>query len=677
MVDIGSSLFLLAKVLLMFVFFYIFIPSRVIRLRKDDNTFLDVVFISFVHATLITIVVVHILSFLKVYDTFSLVISYVAVIFVALSIRKKTKEKISSEITSNVMVRLFKFVDNESNYSDRFKRWKARTNDKFKDTVQRSVASIKSNPLRFIVIILVVLAAVYIRFGQSINHIFLGESDCYVHLAWSKYIGSNSIYQDGIYPYGYEAIVSALNKLSFMDSYSILRFLGPIQGIMIVMSIYYILKKYNRKGTMLIWSVVLVYVLGSGLPVDITRQISALPQEFASIFLLPGLYFFNTYLNVKEKKYLYYSAECLCLTLLIHPYVTVFMVLSFAVAFIVNISFVKDIRAFFNMILIMILAAAVGVLPLLVGMLKGMPFHSSLKYIIGAAKLPSSGVNINFLDPNRILMLFIILSILVLVLGFVYLIRLKTLKDQLYIRHDIIIIIISLLLYLLYKAQSFNLPVIMDPNRIGIFLAMYAVVVIGIFIELLCLLIKNNKLNIAIQFLCFLLIAFTIYSIGKIAMPIPNQYEYDAAGSAYLNIKRDYPTFDWTIVSPVEQYQEVLGYGWHYNLFQFILDLEDKNKSKINIPTDYVFIYVEKYPLGSDKKVTIEDSKKSVPVITGELSKYYTDDNSRRILEAKMYFYMENFRLKNKEVTIYYDDKDMRIYLVTQNSKAPLNLKQV
>ncbi len=678
MVDIGLSLFLLAKVLIAFTFFFIFIPSRVVRLKKEDNSLLDVIFISFIHATFVTIIVVHFLSFIKVFDTFSLLMSYIVIIFAVISINRKSKEKITSEITSNIMVKLIRFVDNETNYKERFKSWKTRAKESLKTSIKNIFIYMKSNPLRLIVVVLVVFAAVYIRFDHSISHIFLGESDCYVHLAWSKYMGANSMYQDGIYPYGYEAIISALNKLSFIDTYSIIRFLGPIQGIMIVMSIFYILKKNNRKGTMLVWTAVFVYILGAGLPVDITRQITALPQEFASMFLLPGLYFFNKYLGVKERKYLIYSAECLCITLLVHPYVTVFLVLSYGVAFIVNISFIRDIKAFLRMLLFMVSAAVIGVLPLIIGVLQGIPFHSSFNYIQNAAKLPNTGasININFLDQNKILLIFLALAVMVLIFGFIYLIRLKSLKDQLYIRNDITIILVSLLLYVLYKAQSFNLPVIMDPNRIGIFLSMFAVVALGIFIEFLCLWIKNNKINIGVQFVCFILIAFAIYSYGKIALPTVNQYEYDAAGSAYLNIKKDYPTFDWTIVSPVEQYQEVLNYGWHYNLFQFVLDIEDAKTDKISMPTDYVFIFVEKYPLGSNEKVTVADSQKAVIKFTAKPSDYYSNEASRRILEAKMYYYMEALKKQNSNISIYYDDKEMRIYKVIQDSEKPLNLKQ-
>ena len=92
--------------------------------------------------------------------------------------------------------------------------------------------------------------------------------------------------------------------------------------------------------------------------------------------------------------------------------------------------------------------------------------------------------------------------------------------------------------------------------------------------------------------------------------------------------------------------------------------------------TDYVFIYVEKIPLGFSQKVTVGDSMKALPPTPSKLSDYYTIPSTRKTLEAKMYFCMEKLRAKIPEITIYYNDKYMTIYKLKQNSKKPINLKQ-
>ncbi|NTW06206.1 MAG: hypothetical protein HGA27_08850, partial [Peptococcaceae bacterium] len=63
---LGLSILLALKVILFFIFIYIFIPSKIIHFSENDK-FLDKVFISLTHSTLITVIIVHLLVFLKLY----------------------------------------------------------------------------------------------------------------------------------------------------------------------------------------------------------------------------------------------------------------------------------------------------------------------------------------------------------------------------------------------------------------------------------------------------------------------------------------------------------------------------------------------------------------------------------------------------------------------------------
>lgn len=55
-----------------------------------------------------------------------------------------------------------------------------------------------------------------------------------------------------------------------------------------------------------------------------------------------------------------------------------------------------------------------------------------------------------------------------------------------------------------------------------------------------------------------------------------------------------FPEHSYTIVSPTEELYPVIQYGWHEELLTFI---EESEQGDYTIPTENVFIYIEKRPL--------------------------------------------------------------------------------
>ncbi|MBW9234286.1 hypothetical protein JQK62_18845, partial [Leptospira santarosai] len=96
-------------------------------------------------------------------------------------------------------------------------------------------------------------------------------------------------------------------------------------------------------------------------------------------------------------------------------------------------------------------------------------------------------------------------------------------------------------------------------------------------------------------------------TIPTFALPKGNQLQYDESVEAYLQIKDEFSLQNWTIISSIEEYPLAIDYGWHYNLIDFILELS--NGEELKFPTKDVFLFVEKIPVGTTKKVT----SKNVP----------------------------------------------------------------
>jgi len=155
-------------------------------------------------------------------------------------------------------------------------------------------------------------------------------------------------------------------------------------------------------------------------------------------------------------------------------------------------------------------------------------------------------------------------------------------------------------------------------------------------------------------------------------VPVGNQQEYDDAVSAYFEIKRDYPRHDWTIISPVEQYNQSLGYGWHYELWEFVRLMSD-NKSLV-IPTSYVFLFVEKKPFLSKQLLDVKDAQKPFTAIYENPTMYYTEVDSRRILEAKAYVWAEKYMKSHDNMKIFIENDLMKIYVIEQDTKKKVDL---
>ena len=166
----------------------------------------------------------------------------------------------------------------------------------------------------------------------------------------------------------------------------------------------------------------------------------------------------------------------------------------------------------------------------------------------------------------------------------------------------------------------------------------------------------------------------------KLLLPVGAKLEYNEAAYAYYKIKSEFPLLTWTIISPVEQYEQSIGYGWHYNLWEFVKDTQIVKKDKVEIPTDYIFLFIEKRPLNNSspyvlsEPISMEDAKQPFPEVGNSLEKYYTNYKNRRILEAKAYYWVEDYISRRGNFEIYMEDDFLKIYKLKQDGTKPINL---
>ena len=674
---------MLVKVVLVFMILYFYIPSRMITFEQESSSLTDKFFISLIHSNFVIILLVHVLAFLKLYETLSLVVACLAIYIWTIWIKGRSPAAFTDALGMKYIVMILDMSEGRyglwTEIKNRFNNWlRQQFHQDYKSII---IQRFLKKPFSGILLVLVFVAAGFIRFKHSLVHYYFGASDSYLHLIWSKYLGDNEIYKDGIYPYGYHAVISALNKIFLIDPYYIVRFIGPLAGFLIVLSLFYILKK-NFKNEQIAWLAVFIY--GTALikywPNDVFRQMCALPMEYAAIFFLPGLHFLNMYFKHNKKKYLFLAGECAALTLLIHPYATVFTGIGYIIILTLNIKEVLQINRLNRVLFVMAGSIFTGVIPMIFGMLVGIKFHGSLGYIQRSVQLPTKAANISqsiqIVEKNPALIMFLVcMGLLALYTCILFKERRRDAESN-DIQINIIFLTASIIFYLLYRANHLGLPAIMDPNRIAMFLTMMVVIVITVAFDVLNLVLKKQSVRYLTKLvmLSFIVIFLTV-NTWSARIPAVVQMEYDDNVKAYLDIKAKYPVHNWTIISPVEHYQFCYGYGWHYEIWEFVINVCDRRIKELKIPTDYVFLVVEKIPFRSTLPVSRASINEALPV-SAELPNetFYYDKTNRYILQSKAFFWAEEYIKTHKNMKVWRDTDNLRIYLLTQDGTKPVNL---
>lgn len=178
---------------------------------------------------------------------------------------------------------------------------------------------------------------------------------------------------------------------------------------------------------------------------------------------------------------------------------------------------------------------------------------------------------------------------------------------------------------------------------------------------------------------------------------------YNSAVSVTDSIINNFPQYSYTIVSTTDELYQVIEYGRHEELLDFIQEV-DKNDYKL--PTEYVFLYVEKRPIEyghshyfsgpawlAEPKYTkfyIEALSQCPEISASEISKKeaqkdilfysrpslsYSILESRTILESKAYLWCQNFsKVHPFEMNVYYEDENFVCYYFKQNPFALYDL---
>ena len=270
-----------------------------------------------------------------------------------------------------------------------------------------------------------------------------------------------------------------------------------------------------------------------------------------------------------------------------------------------------------------------------------------------------------------------------------------------------IIIAITVIYIISYVSGDLGMPMLMETYRSGFFNHMFVVMIVVIPLDIICMILNHflwagdmmHYISFGIGCSIIALIIGTDNYHGFLYFEVTR---YDKVVELTNDIIDSMPQNSFTIVSPTDELYQVIEYGRHEEILTFC---QRQSADKYTLPTEYVFIFVEKKPLryaqyhffdgpawlGVGKyqeiyglhsvwpeylssQISEEEANKNILYYAKESDSYRLIE-SRTILESKMYAWCEQFaRLYPNELKTYYEDDDLVCYYFKQNTKSLYNL---
>ena len=621
-----------------------------------------------------------------------------------------------------------------------FKSLMADLFDKIKDRIRQFIAfvlnRVQGHVIEAIWLVLLLIAMLrYFSLGLFENFGY-GFTDLYTHTEWVYGLTQGKVFSGGVYPEGMHCFVYAVRTAFGINTYSVMRLVASPHLITLFFSMYLFFSEIFKNRYTPAVDLVLFLMLDIANPDGVTsmsRLMYSLPQEFAfyAMFLCVayGIRFFrSTHNSVPRIKYGYWNDDLyifmmgLAVTMCVHFYPTImvfFIFLAFVIAFCWR---------FFNpqrlvpVAVIALSGVAVAIVPMTIALAAGQGLQGSIAWALGVMEKDKGyafnigtvlswiySVTFEGIFGNGRAGFIAFTCVVALIAGVGGTAVLAVLRYMKKTETDVSrfagytgVTLAFLFLSAMYCARFLGLPYLIDPPRLisVIFIFMVAVMAVSVDIifSLASLIPDQRVINIgAPVFTAVLyLVVRTVGAFhGNLYMSMTR---LDEAVMVTQEITSKYPKFTYTIVSPTDDLYQLVEYGYHEELVDFI---NGAYLYDYLIPTEKIFIFLEKnslvyaqdhfykYPeLLADNKYQDMDWEYAslgadiyaVP-ISDEFaedertfyfgrSENYKDIETRAILESKLAKWCSDFsEFYPGELKVFFEDDDFVCYYIEQNTQ--------
>lgn len=664
---------------------FVLLPWLILPTPKSARNTLDVLVINFLRWIAIVVVVTQILAALRLYETTTLIIlSVIACYWFKLRPMGVDREWFSG-LGERISVRA-------ANFGDRFESGEVQVSSRTRaskktakaerdpDKLSRrdSLPSVMFMLVLIIPLVIVLGISYYLRVKVPAAHVSLSPSDNYTILTWTKLLEQNQIYTEGIYPHGVHAILALWHKFSLgLDTADLIRFSGPLMTLLIPIGALFTTLRLTRNPGAAVFAASIFGIFGSRAEflVPWARQSAPLPQELSLGIAMITLAFVAMAVTSRHKGHLWtVGAGCFAMAM-IHPLpLFVFFAAGGALAIGTGIFVKGGMPAAMRTIGAMLLGGLAGHIYIPLGLLFGKELFAGIRDLlpfVGTASATDAAAEqsaVQEFGQNAISVGAFIGALFGFFGGFVMLATKRRSTGAMMIGLSASAVV----LVALFDTRLLGLPAfyaIRIAWIVGPTLALgYGVGLAGILsVVPMRVGIARAAISMAVAVLAIFVFAarFPIHADAGSALRVDTDYE--AISVETRKIMRSSENFTYTVVGIPEQRQRVLGDGFFVELWVFARDVRAQDAVRpgyeLPIPTEDVYITVEKHPL-----IALDLSEGA----NNPTNEYYRTEVKRGRIMAITYEWAETYRRYHSDMTIHYDDSNIRIYRIHRTADFKL-----
>lgn len=729
MQELGSFIYFLVLYFLVMVF----LPAKVLRLSMGGKQMADSAVKALIASYTVCISWVYVLGLLHIYNRYTLIIGLLLTLIMYGLIRKEKFRKAVMDA-----IRVMALLGGGQYRAEIYiKGWGRKVRKSLKEGIKVFFKNLRLDKILFF---LVGLAAFLVllqrRLPAFLGTYAYGTSDMYVHTEWINYMEAGDIFYDGIYPFGMHNILSALHLISGLHINQIMRFYGITNCFLVLAMAVYFLRRVGRTKTSVLVYLVVYCITNFSLNVDfdgLDRMSFTLPQECGMPFMMVSVLFLGKFLENRKKEDSIYFALASALTLSMHFFTVIFAVILCGGLVLVYLPRIWKEKLALPLCRCLLLIMCVSIIPFLGGMLEGKQWQGSMQWALSVMSTDNSreetveetegleteeaettiedtglagtqaGIAEKIKTKGSLLWNLIVDTTnafwgYVLWGGMIYaavyfLLGRKWWQDWRNKQFFAVWLTLFFCIVMLgYKILG--IPQLMKEGRVWMFINYLGSMLLGLSFETLAGCFGkwgkeiSEILGLGAAALCF----YVTYGLGNIPFQTYFYLETSTAAEACVKIAKEYEKNTWTVVSPVEELYFVRGQGYHYELWEFIVNMERYEVGDyLEVPTKYVFFILEKNPLPNNMTRIFGQKYDDVPldradadtVVSKEMlgipnrgeMKFYNIYENRRALEAKLAEWLSVYsEMFPEQMTVYMESDDCIIYRLEQNIYALNNL---
>lgn len=528
----------------------------------------------------------------------------------------------------------------------------------------RSAASRLKDPITVVAVAAMAYVAV-VNLAGPLGQVSPGTPGGYNDLVAAKELAIGmGAFQGGVFPEGLQALAGTMSTLLFTDALNILRFMGVLGGLLLATAAGALTDELTGSRTASVLSFVLVSLtMAAGIGAPNWQLTLPLAAKWASAFVLVSLTFGIRYFRWRARRDLWVLAMAAVVASLIDPRVALVVPLGLLALTIGHLVRPSAGRTTWRPFLFALAGVAIGISPLAAAHFAGAPWSLYMWSLAQPSPVLTSPVL--FLFGPRGESDAAVLGVLIMMGSFLGSGERAWRRPLLFGFGLAVVAVVAL--------DRLTLALPFDVQDAISAAGLVGLILVPSLVAWLFGGIVQEGHHVGAERLLALIVAVVCLFVLPLSPVALQRFEPVGSGTAYLSISENYPAYSWTIISPTAQYSEVLGHGWHVEMYQLVADdpvsmaanrdfrLRDNPKLQIETAENFLYVYLQ--PFGLSRPFEASDFTAPLPPLSGSV---YTGTDGA-IVEAHALTWAKAYLKSHpKTASIYFRNKDLMVLLITQ-----------